>query len=162
MTRDSIYTLKLRRRGVRFGTLADLTILRRLTAGGVTSLEPFLVQPDDPLQKLLDNAHAAEATDFVVVDDNGTYLGMVVADDIKTALLQAEAVPLLLVAELVRPGIPTVNPTDSLETVLDKFSQADVHALPLVREDNNGHVSGLITRRGVMNHYYSQIEQESS
>ena len=86
---------------------------------------------------------------------------MVVAEDIKTALLQPEAVPLLVVAELMRPGVPTVSPTDTLDNVLDKFSRSDVHSLPVIQGGNDGNIGGLITRQGVMTHYYAELDKQS-
>ena len=156
---DSIYTLKLRRRGVRMGTLADLTLLRRLTAGDVPAITAQLVDPSDPLQKLIDLAGASESADFVVVDDQGEYLGMVMAQDIRTALLQPEAVPLLLTGELLRPEVPTVSPHESLDSVLDKFSRSDCASLPLTASDDDEQITELITRQGVMTCYRTELDK---
>ena len=158
ISKDSIYTLKLRRRGIRFGTLADLTILKRITADQVRVVPPQFVHPEDPLQKLLQIADETDSLDFVVNDDDGNYSGLVVAYDIKTALLQPEAVPLLVVGELIRLGIPTVSPTETLDSVLDKFARCDVDALPITAPHNARHVEGLITRRGVMGRYQQELD----
>ena len=100
--RDSVYTLTLRRRGVRVGGGADLSLLRRMTIEQV-DLEPVTsVAMEDPVEKLLTLTENG-ASDFVALDRAGGYAGMVTADDIKMALLQREAIPLLTVAELTRP-----------------------------------------------------------
>lgn len=161
LCRDSIYTLKLRRRGVRVGTLADLTILRRITADEVRQTRAVCVQPDDPLQRLLDLAIENEVGDFVVVDEEKGYLGMVVAGDIRTALLQPEAVPLLVVGELMREGVPTISPTETLDHVLDVFARASVASLPMVSAGDTSHVTGLITRQAVMSHYQHELDEPS-
>jgi CIC family chloride channel protein len=159
LCRGSIYTLKLQRRGVRVGTLADLTILKRITADQVEITPAQFVHPDDTLQRLLELAEESAAPDFVVVDDESVYQGLVVADDIKTALLQPEAVPLLLVSELTRSGIPTVRPDETLDSVLDKFAQCDVHSLPLTAHRDTTHIEGLITRQSVMTRYHRELDQ---
>ena len=156
--RESIYTLKLTRRGVRVGRLADLTILKSVTADQVRVIPAPVVHPEDPLQKLLDMAEDTEAADFVVTDDQGDYFGMVVGDDIKTALLQPEAVPLLLVNELVRVRVPTVGPTESLDSVLDKFARSHVASLPLTAPGDEHRIDGLITRQAVMDRYQAELE----
>ena len=158
---DSIYTLKLRRRGVRLGTLADLTILKQLTVGQVPRVQVQLVQPDDPLQKLIDLAGQSESPEFVVVDDQGDYQGMVTAQDLRTALLQPEAVPLLLVGELLRPEIPTVNPQESLDSVLDKFSRTESAALPVTAPGDEEEITGLVTRQAVMATYREELDKAS-
>ncbi len=161
MLRDSIYTLKLRRRGVRVGSVTDLTILRRVTVSDVRRIDAEFVHPADPLQSLLDLAGKTEATDFVVVDDNDALLGMVTGRDIRTALLQPEAVSLLIVQELMRTGLSPVTPDETLDVVLDKFARSDVESLPVVGDLETGPVMGLITRRAVMHSYQQELDRQS-
>ncbi len=158
---DSIYTLKLRRRGVRVGTLADLTILKGITAGQVQTTAAVCVHPEDPLQKIIDLAVERGTGDFVVVDESGAYQGLVVAEDIRTALLQPDAVPLLLVGELLRMGIPTISRTETLDNVLDAFARSSVQSLPLVSADDTSHPDALITRQAVMTRYQEELERRS-
>jgi CIC family chloride channel protein len=162
LLRDSIYTLKLRRRGVRVGTLTDLTILRRITVDDVEHDEAQLVHPEDPLQTLIDTAGQTGAVDFVVVDDQGGYLGMVTGQDVRIALLQPEAVALLVVGELVREGIPTVSADETLDAVLDKFARNDVESLPVADSRDDNHVDSLITRRAVMHRYHHELDRQTS
>jgi len=161
LTRDSIYTLKLRRRGVRLGTLADLTILKRITVSEVRYQAAPIVELHDPLQKLLDLAAETDAANFVVVGEQGEYQGLVVADDIKTALLQPEAVPLLLVDELLRAGVPTVNRDESLDSVLDKFARAQVPALAVTSTSDSGNIQGMITHQAIIARYQHELDQQA-
>jgi len=160
--RDSIYTLKLRRRGVRVGTLTDLTILRRITVEDVEQQKAQLVYPEDPLQKLIDVAGQTDAVDFVVVDEKEAYQGMVTGQDVRIALLQPEAVSLLVVGELVRAGIPTVSTHETLDEVLDKFARNDVESLPVARDKDDSNVDSLITRRAVMQRYHYELDRQSA
>ncbi len=147
--RDSIYTLTLRLRGVRVGSGADLTLLRRLTVEEV-DLEPAtVVRREDPFQKVLDISRESGTTDFVVLDSSGAYAGMVVAGDVNTALMEREAVPLLLVGEIMRPEIPTVASADDLLTALDAFNRYDVSRLPVTIRQS-GRIIGLISRSALM------------
>ena len=84
---------------------------------------------------------------------------MITSQDIRTALLQPEAVPLLLVGELLRPEIPTVSPHESLDSVLDKFSRSDCAALPLTTPDDEEEIAGLVTRQGVMTLYREELDK---
>ncbi len=161
LCRDSIYTLKLRRRGVRMGTLADLTILKRITADQVSAAPAICVRPGDPLQTLLDRAGENLAGDFVVVDENGVYQGLVVAKDIRTALLEPEAVPMLLVGELLRSGVPTIRPTQTLDDVMDAFARSNVDSLPLASSTDGAKVKALITRQAVMTRYQEELDRQT-
>ena len=157
--RDSIYTMSLRARGVRVGTMTDLTLLRRLTVEQV-NLEPATVLGlHDPLQTALSIADQTGAGNFVVVDDRKTYAGMLVARDLNTALMQREAVPLLLVEELVRTDIPLVSNKEDLATVLDIFARHDVDHLPVSISPTTGRVIGVISRSATMRRYQRALAE---
>ena len=154
---DSVYTLGLRQRGVRLGASGDMMLLRRLTVEQV-GLEPAaILQENDPFQRVLDLTASLGAQNFVVIDGKGAYIGMVVSNDINMALLDRDAVPLLLVAELMRRSIPFVRTSDDLATVLDVFSRFDVSHLPVCLPNAPGKIIGLISRAGLMRQYQSGL-----
>ncbi len=157
---DSIYTMKLRQAGVLLGSGRDLTIMRRVQARTVppTPLPAEPIYASDPLSKLISMHMPRTAPDFVVVDEHGMYLGMVTGEDLRTALVDREAIPLLLVAELLRTDLPTVDPEEMLDTVLDKFAEHDVASLCLMSPREGSKPIGLITRARVIRCYQEAIE----
>jgi len=161
LMRDSIYSLKLRRRGVLTGTAADLTLLRRLSVRDVALVPHVAVHAEDPLSKLLELRDVYKIVDFVVVDHEGNYKGLVTAQDLRTALIEREAIPYLLVEELLRPDLPTVDADEPLDTVLDKFSIHDVSGLAIVDASSkqSGKVTGLLTRGRLMKRYQSALRE---
>ncbi len=164
LMRDSIYSLKLRRRGVLLGTAADLTILRKIPADAVPLVPHTTVLPSDPVSHLLELNQTYSIVDFVVADDAGRYLGMVDGQDIRTALLEREAIPLLLVEELMRTDLPTVSLDESLDTVLDKFSRFDVSSLAVTTAAESGvsgNVLGLMTRSRLLRRYQQALTGDS-
>jgi len=161
LLRDSIYTLKLRRRGVRVGTVTDLTILRRVTVEDVECKTAQFVHPEDPLQRVIDMAGETGAVDFVVVDERGTYQGLLTGQDVHTTLLQPEAVLLLVVSELTRSGVPTIGLDETLDVVLDKFARNDVESLPVASSADRTQVEGLITRQAVMRRYQEELDRQA-
>jgi len=158
---ESIYTARLRQRGIRIGASRDLTLLRRVPVMSVaiTPLPPEPVYASDPLAKLITLHANHHVPDFVVVDHEGRYMGMVTGSDMRTALIDREAIPLLLVAELVRSDLPVVHPDESLDSVLDKFAAHDVASLCLVHDHEPDRPTGLVTRREVMARYQRALEE---
>lgn len=154
---DSIYSDLLRRKGIRFGQLADMTLLRRMTVSDVPMGKAVQVSADDPAQRLIDLAAQFAVNDFVVADGRGRYEGMVVGDDVRTTLVQREAVPLMIVAELMRTDLPTVRAGDTLDAVLDKFAKHEVSSLPIV--DANETVAGMVTRSKLLSAYQQQLSK---
>jgi CIC family chloride channel protein len=161
ISRQSIYTLKLARRGVRLGAMSDLTILRRLSVSDVRLERPALVHPEDSAQRLLELSEERAVSDFVVVDERDHYVGIVTSSDLKEALVFREAIPLLQVNELQRTDLPVVSPDETLDIVLDKFSMYDVHGLPVLDESGKGAVVGLITRSRLMQRYQNALRREA-
>jgi chloride channel protein, CIC family len=160
ISRDSIYTLSLRMRGVQVGTSSDLLLLRRLTVEQL-ALEPAtVVRAADPLQKILDLSAGDGTNDFVVLDKDGQYLGLVVGEDIRHALYDREAVPLLLVQEVMRANLPIVRNTDDLATVLNQFSAHDVSRLPVGLPGNSARVIGLVSRAALMLRYQQALAKD--
>lgn len=162
MMRDSIYTAKLRQAGVNVGSGRDLSVLRRIPLSSVklTPLPPEPIYASDPLSKLITLHANHHVPDFVAVDQGtGKYIGMVTGADIRTALIDREAIPLLLVAELVRDSLPTLNLDENLDTVMDKFARLDVASLCVIDAEAGGRPIGLVTRAEVMKRYQRALEE---
>ncbi len=160
LLRDSIYSLKLRRRGVLVGTSADLTLLRKLTARDIIPIPPVTVHPDDPLARLFELQDVYKVVDFVVVDHEGRYEGLVTAQDLRTALIEREAIPYLLVDELERSDLPTIHPDETLDMVLEKFSKHDVASLVMMQGGaDDRKPAGLISRARLMKRYQESLAQ---
>jgi CIC family chloride channel protein len=155
--RDSVYTMSLRRRGVRTGVGSELRLLGRMFVEQVPLEPAVVVQPRDALQRVLDLMAQMNASNFVVIDGQGQYQGVVVERDINTALMQREAVPLMVVAELMRTDVPMVTSGDDLASVLDVFTRFDVSHLPVCLATAPGKVIGLISRAGLMRQYHAGI-----
>jgi chloride channel protein, CIC family len=154
---DSIYTLSLRLRGVRVGR-ADLTLLHRLIVEQVPLEPASILKPIDPLSRLIELTETNATTDFVVVDDKGKYLGMVVANDIRTALMNPDAIPLLLCEEIMRTDLPVVKNSDDFSKVLDLFAHYDVAHFAVELSAAPGRVIGLVSRAGLMSRYQKELE----
>jgi CIC family chloride channel protein len=157
--RDSVYTFKLSKLGVRLGALSDLTILRRLTSEDVELIPATIVKRSDSAQRLVDLMESAGTSDFVVTDDHNKYCGMVTSGDLRSALVYREAVPLLQVSELQRSDLPTLAEDETLDLVLDKFSRSDVQALALL--SSKGEILGLVSRTRLMNRYQIALNEDT-
>lgn len=164
---DSIYTIKVRRRGIRVGRMSDLTVLRRISVEQVPLARAFKVNPQDPAQMILTLSQRHDAVDFVVVDDDDKYVGMVTAEEIRTTLLQVEALPLLVVSELMRTDLPTTTPDETLDVVMDKFSRTDASSIAVLEtvhmpySDPQETVAGRITRSGMMRQYHLALDKQN-
>jgi CIC family chloride channel protein len=154
---DSIYTQSLRHRGIKWGSASDLSILRRMSVEQVSLAPATVLHPEDPAQRVFDLISQFGTVNFVVAQHDGTYLGMVVAEEINLALLQPDAIPLMIVKELMRSDVPIVKNTDDLATVFDTFSRLELSHLPVSVSYAPNKVIGLISRTALMRAYQEHL-----
>ena len=157
LAKDSFYTAWLRARGIRVGRHSDMTLLRRMRVDDVPLSPAVIVHADEPASRLIELAEVYAVTDYLVCDERDHVEGMVVGEDVRTTLVQRDAIPLMIVGELMRTGIPTVTPDETLDVVLDKFSRHDIASLPVI--DAEDRVCGVITRGRLMRQYQTALSQ---
>ena len=159
VNRESIYSADLRAMGVKIGTMSDLTLLRRMSVRDVPMIPPVLVKETESGQRLLELSERFSVNDFVVVDEEDRYIGLVTGNDLSQALIYREAIPLIQVGEIERVDLPTVEKDETLDQVLNKFSAHDVQSLAVINNANQ-EVIGLITRTRLMREYQRELEKD--
>lgn len=154
---DSVYTQGLRMRGLHIGAGSDLVLLRRISVEQIPMEPVTVLHGDDPLQQVLDLSAMTSAYDFVVADQEGRYEGMLLSTDINPVLMDREAVPVLVVRDIMRTDITPVRTSDDLVTVLDAFSLHDVNHLPVATPSSPDKVIGLISRTALIRKYHQTL-----
>ena len=160
MYRESIYTLTLRHRGVRLGTMADLTLLRRFCVADVDLDHVPTVKETAEFRVVLDRIALTGVHNFIVLDANDNYVGLLVMEDIHAALLNQDAIPLLLVSDLVRRGIPPVRAGDDLASVLDAFALYNIDRLPVRGVNLKATPDALISRAALLRRYQKGLAEK--
>ncbi|MCH2141934.1 MAG: chloride channel protein [Phycisphaerales bacterium] len=161
LCQDSIYSARLRAAGIRFGGGGEMSALCRLTVQDLLLDEAVTVPAKASADDLVQLAEDSNASDFVVLDSHGQYLGMVTSQDLKATLVFREALPLLQVSELTRTDLGILTPEDTLDTVLEKFASTNVDALPVLVDGDLSRISGLVTRRRLMKRYQSALDEDA-
>lgn len=151
LERHSLYTAELAALGVRLGTGTDLSALRRLRVRDVPLKTAILVRGSAPATSLLELAGGTEA--FVVLDDDGRLEGIVGTRDLRIALVNREALPLLQVRDLARPRTRALDLDLPLDHALDRIERG---ALPV--RDEKGVIIGVLTRARLMRVWRRHME----
>jgi CIC family chloride channel protein len=154
--RESIYTASLSVLGIRLGSLSDLTVLRRVRVADLDLDHPEPVQPHEPASRLVEMLQQRNIDEFVVQEADGRYRGMVTSRDLRETLLNREIIPLLTVEELTRDDLPRLQPSDTLDMAMDRFSRHDVECLPVL---DGARLLGLLSRRAMLKRYQLELEQ---
>ncbi len=156
MGRESLVAMQLREKGIRSGT--GVAILRRAHVSEIPLAEAHFLNEQDDAVRLLLLASKTHADDFVVQSADGKYRGMIYSDRVREVLLDREALPLLIVADLMDAQAPTVLKSETLESVMEKFSETKAHCLPV--QDDRGRVLGLVTHERLMSYYHQIAAQD--
>lgn len=161
MYHESIYTLKLHRRGVQYESLSRMAILRRLEVREVMTPLCTVVSNHMPLAQVLVKAHETTAADLIVTDGDGGYYGMLVMADLLEAMHEPDALPLLVAGEFARRNVTAVGPQDTLDKVFNLFSvYDDIGSLAVQSADNPRRFLGLVTRAALMRRYHEELQRD--
>jgi CIC family chloride channel protein len=159
LERHSVYTAELAALGVRLGSATDLSALRRLRVSDVTLKEAVTVRGSAPASSLVSLADGNE--DFVVLDESGRLEGMVGARDLRIALVNREALPLLQVRDIARSNVRVIDRDMPLDQALDLLERGP---LPVTGSPGKGkpeEIVGVLTRGRLMRSWRRRMERES-
>ena len=158
LQKESIYTLKLIRRGIDLFKGREANLLRSLKVAGFVDPQPVIIPPQLKFTALLELVADRPNTQFYVVDTKQKFLGSVSLQEVRKALADRDDVADLLIAmDLVNPDIPKVKPEDDLDMVMKLFGMYDYDELPVVDSQNPDRVIGSIKHKEVIEAYNREV-----
>lgn len=154
LTKDTIYTLKLRRRGVELRGGRAANLMQVLQVADAMQAVPEGLDPRTPLagltSRLLDEARDA----LPVVDSHGMYRGTVTARRVEEAM--RDSVLDAVAADLAMETTP-VMAHESLEHALNVLVGNDRAGVPVV-DRAHGPLVGWLTQRDVLLAYHERMQ----
>jgi chloride channel protein, CIC family len=152
LSADTIYTLKLRRRGIdiRRGQPADgMAVLRVRDAMGPV---PVAIPSAMPLAEIVETLTGTALDALPVVDPEGRYRGVVTSRQLERAV--AEPAAEATAGDLAeQPPVPTAG--QSLKQALPLLLHGEASGLPVLSDDQ-ATVIGWLTHRDVLHAYQTQ------
>ena len=160
-SKESIYTLKLMRRGININELRKSDLMSSITVSDamVTQVITFQerVAINDAEMNIRSDA-SFRHRGFPVLDHEGSLVGMVTRKDIVKALTAGKKdIP---IQEIMMKDIVTCFPDDTLKTALQKLGEREVGRIPVVERNNVRHLVGLISRENIVTAYHGVLLRE--
>jgi chloride channel protein, CIC family len=152
LSADTIYTLKLRRRGIDIRRGRSANLMELLTVREAMVPVPVPLSPESSLGEVIDR-FAAEGADALPVVAAGRYVGILPGDQLEEAM-RANAFD-LTAADLVQALAP-VQVDDTLEQALQHLVLAGAGAVAVL-EAADGRLVGWLTHRDVLAAYAARI-----
>ena len=146
---DSIYSIKLRRKGALNAPRQELGILDLLLVTDAMSMEYETVSPDTSVESLAEVARNGKIRSWLVMDEGERLVGMVTETDLEDAIVlgrEGDA----QVREVMTTSLITCSPGEPLRTAFRRFSERAVHQIPVVEDEDPLKVAGVLRRNELL------------
>lgn len=148
--KNSVYTHQLARRGELITHHKDKAILSMMKVGKLIEKDFRTVSPDDKLGDLVKVIASSKRNIYPVIDDQGTFCGIIVLDDIRNIMFRPELYNERTASSLMFMPGTSVDPDESMEDVALKFQETRNYNLPVIKD---GKYIGFVSRANVFSEY---------
>jgi CIC family chloride channel protein len=158
LQRDSIYTMKLRRRGIDLYQEQTHNVLKSLYVHDIIDREPETLMENADFQAVLERILASEHTEFFVVSARGGLLGTIHLRELTRMLVEQDVLRGVVVAgDLAETNEPTVTEDDDLDVVMQMLSIGLAEEIPVVASDDPTRLVGSVHKRDVLHAYNQEV-----
>lgn len=158
LRKESIYTIKLLRRGVDLMAGREINVLRQVRVRDVHRGAIETVPRTATLGELYHRMTHSPHYEFFVVDDQQRLVGVVSVDDLRKALPDLEGLKDLAIADDIMSSPPIfVREDETLDVAMLRFGQRSFEELPVLPAGESMTPIGTIRRQDVINAYNKEI-----
>ena len=158
---DSIYTLKLARRGIDIKEGKEVNVLKSINVKDVMNHHVETIFEGCDLVTMADKIAKSKFNSFPVLNADNKLVGIISFNDYSEAMFDEDLKHLVVAKDLATPTVVTVSTNDNLYTALEKISRKDFATLPVVSADDAGLLAGIISRRDIIGAYDKAVLKKS-
>lgn len=150
LSKESIYTEKLRRQGIDIFIRDDPNALKQLYVRDEMEPEPEVVPASARFDALLDLVVKSHHSQFFVVDDGGRLLGAISLDEVRRLIYDRDALTGVVVAGDLVERKPVLKPGDDLDLASRLFSASGMDEIAVVAQDDPTKIVATLRERAVV------------
>jgi len=155
LKRTSIYTEKLRRRGIELFEPLEADVMRCQPVSSAITREPVIVSQQTPFRDLVDLVVHSPQNEFFVVRDGREYVGTISVRQLRRVILDRDWLDQLIIAgDMADITYPSLGPEDNLDLAMKLFAQEHVEELPVLAE---GKLVGSVRKADVLDLYNREV-----
>ncbi len=151
LSADTIYTLKLRRRGIDLRAGRDVDLMRATSVAEAMTTDIPLTAADTTVAEAAAELERTRDRALIVIDANGSPSGIVTIHDIERALLDNK--PGAPLAEVASRPVLTAFADETLSQAIQRMGVRDLGQLPVVTRSQPPRVIGLLRRADIVRAY---------
>jgi CIC family chloride channel protein len=161
LLRDSIYTLKLARRGIDIKEGKEVNVLKSLFVKDVMNSNVETMPQALTLGKMTEKISKSKFNSFPVLDDQNQLIGILSFKDYSKAIFDENLKDLVVAKDLASTDLVTISLDDNLWTALEKISSKDFAVLPVVSAQTPNKLEGVVSRRDIIGAYNKAVLKKS-
>lgn len=150
---ESIYTLKLARRGIRLSRGRDVDVMDSVRVEEVMRPPTPAVNPELKATELAQMFLATNCHAFPVVNGEGRLTGVVSLTDLREASGDGVMPEDIRVGDILTRRPVVAYPDESVRVVLERMAPRDLSRLPVVARDDPERLLGIVRRNDVIRAY---------
>ncbi len=155
MFTESIYTLKLKLKGITLNRGRDEDVMSSVRVADVMLKDPLAVKANDSLPKLMETLSGSHYHGLPVLDDSGDLYGIVTVSDLDDVRVKGVDIDTLKVGDICtkRESLLTAYPDETIGDVLQRMSRRGLGQMPVITPDRPNRLAGLISRETIVRAY---------
>lgn len=158
--KESIYTMKLKRRGIIFKEGREMNILRSLPVKDYISYDYKAFSNKEHVGKIIDEAISGKYHTFQIVDAENNYVGCFALNHLKKLVLEKDFLDSFIIAQDLAVSGFHLDYEDNLETAMKIFGREDdVAEIPVLRDKK---FVGVVKRKDVIEAYNHEINKRET
>lgn len=158
LSSQTIFTEKLRRKGIRFSQAMQVNVLEMISVEEAMIKKPEVITEDTPVGKVANKIIFSGYHGFPVVNEKGELVGILAQDDIRKALKDGKyKTP---AGDLDTEEMIVTYPDEDLNYVLERMALHGIGRLPVVDRENEKKLVGFITRSDIIKAHRKKVEEE--
>jgi len=158
---DSIYTLKLARRGINLRAGKEINVLKSIIVRDVMNPDVETVPESLSLGDVAERISKSKYNSFPVLDDRGALTGILSFRDYHDVVFDENLRDLVVAKDLATPDLITVSRDENLFDALEKITSKDFSILPVVSPENPSKLVGVLSRRDIIGAYDKAVIKKS-
>jgi CIC family chloride channel protein len=161
LSKDSIYTLKLSRRGVHLEQGQDIDVMQGVQVQEIMTTDMDFVRPDLPVSSLSEVFSQTHHHGLPVCDSDGNLVGIVTIQDLEKALTEPDLESRKVIDISTTQDMLVAYPDESVWEALRRLSVRDVGRLPVLEDRDGRKFVGIIRRSDIVRAYKIAIINRS-
>lgn len=157
ISRASIYTIKLLRRGIDIESGRERNILQHMLVKDIMTTEVVTIPESATLESILWTFKTHNAPYLHVVDDKDNLTGIISFRDIRPVLYEEDLLQLVIAKDLATTKLETIILNDMLQAALDRMTDKGVSQLPVLESETSRRLAGTLTEHALNTAYNQQL-----